>query len=163
MSLPKLVDAILINWQRCLEPPYGTGEFSPADGQTDCNRFVSAVSEYMGYDKLKGLRANQIFDLLSASDDWLKVSSETAGYLANHGYLVVAAWKNPDANKSGHVAVVRPGEPIVSEKWGYRLPQVPKVANVGKAERCKLDQGANWAFAVEPSYFSLKGARHEGS
>lgn len=161
VGISKLIDAIIQNWHRCLMPPYGDGEFTPEDGQTDCNRFVNAVAVTLGYKGLEGKRANEIFDFVSESPDWNKIGSENAVWLANKGFLVIAAWKNPDPEQSGHVAVVRPGEPCTSMKWGYRVPQVPMVANVGPAERCRMDRGANWAFGEEPTYFHLKSISNE--
>jgi hypothetical protein len=155
-SVPKLLDAILEGWTRCLLPPYGDGEFTPTDGVTDCNRFVAYVADKMGYKRLADFRANAIHDFIAEpSNGWSKVSSFSAGEYANRGCLVIAAWKNPNPNLSGHVAIVRPGNLETSSKWKYDIPTVPKVANVGPLERCRIDRAANWAFGDEPSYFVL--------
>ena len=151
-----LIDAILESWTKCLQPPYGDGTFSPEDGQTDCNRFVNLVCFKMGYEGFAGLLANQIYDKLGKERYWSVTDGENAIYYANKGLLVLAAWKNPNPEKSGHVAVVRPGNGGTSAKWGYKTPLVPKVANVGPAKSCRLDRGANWAFGEEPKYFVLK-------
>lgn len=163
VNVIKLLDAIVEGWHKCLQPPYGDGTFTPEDGQTDCNRFVNYVCQKLGYKQFDGLRANQIFDRLLESRDWLEVASENAIYYSNRGYLVVAAWKNPDASKSGHVAIVRPGEGVTSQKWHYIEPKVPKVANVGPANTCRMDKGANYAFGEEPKYFVLKAVTANGT
>ena len=154
-----LVDAILEGWHKCLKEPYGDGDFTPEDGVTDCNRFTNCVAEKMGCTDLKGLVANQIFAFLSNdAPGWSKVTGFAAAEYANQGCLVVAAWRNPNPKASGHVAVVRPGRPVTSTKWKHATPGVPMVANVGPADRCRLDRGANWAFGEEPSYFVWKRA-----
>lgn len=159
-NIPRLIDAICEGWTKCLQPPYGDGEFSAAvDKQTDCNRFVNFVAERMGYTGLAGIRANDIVDHLKANkSNFLEISMESAKFYADKGYFVVAAWKNPDATKSGHVAVVRPGEAVTSNKWGVKEPKVPKIANVGPVERCRIDRAANWAFGEQPIYFVMKAA-----
>jgi len=132
----KLVDAILEAWTKCLRPPYGSGEFSPDDG-------------------FEGLRANKMFELMDKDDHWLDVSGATAAYYANLGGLIVAAWKNPDPDKSGHVAIVRPGMAGSSAQWDVSTKDIPKIANVGPAQTCRLDRGANFAFGKDsrPTYF----------
>jgi len=167
--LAKLVDAIMESWTKCLMPPYGDGLFTPEDGQTDCNGFVHMVASKLGYKDFKPgnrkwpLRANQIHAHISNSKKWTKVNGSTAQYYANHGYLVVAAWTNPDAKKSGHVAIVRPGMTTTSGKWRIFIPGVPKVANVGNAESCRLNRGSNWAFNEMPDYFTLMKEKRKTS
>jgi|SRR3989304_3049140 len=151
----KLVDAILEAWTKCLRPPYGSGEFSPDDGSTDCNRFVHEVCVKLGFAGFEGLRANKMFELMDKDDHWLDVSGATAAYYANLGGLIVAAWKNPDPDKSGHVAIVRPGMAGSSAQWDVSTKDIPKIANVGPAQTCRLDRGANFAFGKDsrPTYF----------
>lgn len=156
VNLPRLVDAILEGWTKCLPPPYGDGSFSPEDGQTDCNRFVNHVCKNLGVGEFENLRANEIHAALIHSKNWLEISSDNAIYYANKGYLVLASWANPDPKQSGHVAVVRPGEGTTSGKWGITEPKVPKLANVGPPKTCRLDRGANYAFGEIPKYFVLK-------
>jgi hypothetical protein len=45
---------------------------------------------------------------------------------ANNGKAVVAVWKNPEANASGHVALIIPGTLRPSQSWGGLL--VPNAA-----------------------------------
>lgn len=156
-----LIDAILDAWTNCLKPPYGTGLFSPEDGQTDCNRFVNMVAKKMGYDGFqpKGRKypmlANEMVGFMESERCWKTSSGQSAQYYANQGYFVIAGWINPDSTKSGHVAVVRPGMLGTSFKWGFRIPGVPKVANVAQSRFCRLDLGANWAFRKMPKYYLL--------
>ena len=156
-SIPKLVDAILVAWSKCLMPPYGSGEYSSSiDGATDCNRFVNEVCNRFGYTKFNGLLANQMFDLFLNNGDWLEIQGEIAQYHANSGALVVASYQNPSGH--GHVCMVRPGIAETSGKWEVITPSVPKVANVGEPETCKLDIKASYAFGPykRPKYFVLK-------
>jgi hypothetical protein len=151
ISVANLMDAILEAWTRCLLPPYGDGTYSAfIDNQTDCNRFVNEVAIALGYMKFAGLRASQITALMRK--EWVEIDGAKAQELANQGNLVVAGWINPDPNQSGHVCIVRPGNTVVSGKWG---PNVPMVANVSRPEFCRIDRGANYAFKEIPQYFSL--------
>jgi hypothetical protein len=157
-NLPKLIDAIFESWTRCLLPPYGDGTYSAfIDNQTDCNRFVNEVAIKLGYSKFAGLRASYIVAL--AKKEWLEVSGEKAQALANEGNFVIAGWINPNPNEPGHVCVVRPGNTVVSGKWG---PGVPMVANVGRPEQCRADKGANYAFKFQPQYFVLPEVANAG-
>jgi hypothetical protein len=156
----ELMDAVLTAWTKCLMPPYGTGDYSAEiDKATDCNRFVNDVASQLGYKKFGGLRANEMYDFLTNNkQEWIPCEGQSAAHYAAMGLLVIAAWKNPDATKSGHVAVVLPGKCVGSNKWGvpHASPTVPKVANVGAPERCRLDRGANYAFGDQPTYFVMK-------
>lgn len=165
-NIGKLMDAILTAWTKCLPPPYGSGDYSAAvDDVTDCNRFVFDVMAQFGYKKLWDsknnwpMRANQMQAELEINGDWLDVPGSTAQNHANSGALVVAAWKNPVPNKSGHVCIVMPGQCVGSGKWQVPVdkPTVPKVANVGRPSLCRLDRGANYAFGMDqPKYYALK-------
>ena len=73
-------------------------------------------------------KANTMIDLMDAKVNagTLKETSspEFATKLANEGYTVVAGWKNPDPEKEGHVATLRPSSSPNSTKD-------PLVSNVG--------------------------------
>ncbi len=61
--------------------------------------------------------------------------------LANQGHFVVVSWFNPDVGKSGHVALVVPGEMIwgtwCRKKW-MELPVVMDTGRKCRAESQKL-------------------------
>lgn len=155
-DIPALIDAIATAWTKSLPSPYGSGEYSAVlDKRTDCNRFVSEVARTMGCDVFRNMRANDMVALMASSDDFREVDGVGAQAAANVGQLVIAGWCNPNPTLSGHVAVVRPGRCASSAKWKIPAskPSVPKVANVGTPERCRIDLGANFAFAVMPRYF----------
>jgi hypothetical protein len=148
-DLPKLVDAI------CEAFSYGLPgqKWEPKNNMTFCNEAVSFVCDRMGYRKLEGLVANDIFDVLQTNGDWQDVTAEAASFHSNHGALVLAAWKNPDENLHGHVCVVRPGVAERSDSWG---DMAPKVINIG--EQNFIDKKASFAFSKgkKPQFFALK-------
>ncbi len=158
-SREKLNDAITMGWTKSMPHPYGDGTFSAAsDGITYCNRFVNLVCEAIGYTKFSRpgalpILANDMYDLMLSGEDWKEVDGKTAQWYANTGCLVVAAWKNPTGGH-GHVCVVRIGELGSSHNW--QSEEVPKVANVGRPDLCRIDRGANFAFSEMPKYFALK-------
>lgn len=164
-SIPKLVDAICEAFEKSLPG----GEFAASDAVTHCNEAVNFVAKRMGYAGFDDLRtaapddailANQMFDLMAKSPDWLEVDGVVAQSHANVGALIVAAWKN-SSGVHGHVAIVRPGNCAYSAKWGNQPPQppmIPKVSNVGKAELRFIGRGANWAFGDPPKYFAWKAS-----
>lgn len=99
-------------------------------GKTWCNIFVWDATKAMGAEVphwvdsngntaavgakgAKELGANGIaqwFQNHGERHGWRAVSVEEAQRMANEGRPVVASWRNPDASKPGHVAMVRPGE-----------------------------------------------------
>jgi hypothetical protein len=154
-----LIDVVTEGWSKCLPKPYGDESFMPAGDVTHCNQYVHFVATKLGYTKFQPdgkplLMANEMFDLLNTNtDEWISVGSGVAQWHANNGGLVVAAWKNPDG---GHcrVSIVFPGELGSSGNWNS--DQVPRMANVGPAERCKIGIGANWCFHDVPKFYALK-------
>ena len=88
---------------------------------THCSQFVAAACERLGIYILRPpehsavLLANAQYDWLSSAKarekGWSPVpDGRTAQDLANKGHVVVAVCKNPDPKKSGHIAIVRPGQ-----------------------------------------------------
>lgn len=76
------------------------------------------------------MTANATFDWLSkygALYGWTQVSAATAQNRANSGYPTIGIWKNPNANKSGHVMVVRPESGI----YRYANKKSPVIAQAG--------------------------------
>ncbi len=155
-KVPRLMDAVLTAWTKCLLEPYGSGEYSSEkDGATDCNRFVNEVAEAVAdYTALRGKLAEEIADFLPKSPDWAEVTDAAAQFQANAGALVIAWWRNPDARLHGHVCVVIPGRPTSSGRW--HSDSVPRVANVSRPDLCAIDSHANFAFSEPPRYHVLK-------
>ena len=103
-----------VNWE--------SGEIikvSNSTHSTHCSAFAASFSKKVGAYLLhppahgQNLLANAQFDWLqseeAAKEGWQKVANGLeAQNLANKGYLVVTAIKNPDETKPGHVAVIRP-------------------------------------------------------
>lgn len=151
----KLIETICQAWSRCLPPPQSDGAFYPVGDLTHCNEYVETVLAEYGYLKMAGLMANQMGDYLSLhTDDWLNVDGAVAQSRANEGGIVIAVWKNPTGGH-GHVSLVFPGRLGSSGHW--KTNSVPKLANVGALEFCRIGIGANWCFHDEPRYFVLKG------
>lgn len=113
--------------------------------ETYCNFAVRDICKAMGHDEWGGLTANKIHAKLLASKEWRMVNGERASKAALDGRLAIAAATGKD---HGHVAICYPGPMQVSGKWAK---SVPLVANVGKKNGV---MGANWAFPVEPDYFT---------
>jgi hypothetical protein len=126
---------------RALDPKY---QASP--GTTHCNEFLCDLVEDIIGGSCDALRqpdlsaaalANVQCEQLKNSNKWKTMSFNSdpkqvfadAQAAANNGYLVVVAYKNPDAGH-GHVALVVPAAPpmFTSGKWG--MP-VPKIAQAG--------------------------------
>ncbi len=110
---------------------YDNQAFTPLhDGTTFCNQGVNYVAEAMGYKELSGKNADDIVAFLSTSDDWSLVPMEKAQELANQGSLLIAGLDSKTLGQShGHVAVIRPGNPVYSGKWLTSL--CPRVLNIG--------------------------------
>jgi len=131
---------------RASEPKY-----QASGNTTHCNEFLCDLVEDIIGGPCKALRntdqsaaafANDQCDQLKASADnatgWQamafaadpKAVFKAAQESANNGYLVVVAYKNPDAGSHGHVALVVPAAPpmFVSGTWGMG---VPKIAQAG--------------------------------
>lgn len=117
------------------------------DGATFCNMAVHHVCARMGYDKFKGLLANQIVDFLRRSPEWTPVPLSGAQELANEGRLVVAGAED---HPHGHVVVVRPGAEDFSGKWESKAP---KVSQVGATSY--IGRSMAWAFQEIPEIWVL--------
>lgn len=136
----RLLDAILDG--------YDTYQ-APRGGDTFCNKSVQHVAGRLGYEKLKGMLANQIVDFLSRSADWEPVEMDKAQAYANEGRLVVAGLQ---AEPHGHVVVIRPGLEDRSAKWGNVV--VPKASNVGA--NSYIGKHLAWGFQDKPKLWMLK-------
>lgn len=104
-----------INWKTGL--PDGR-PYLKKGAHTHCSAFVAAVGYRLGIYVLRPPEHSQIL-LANAQVDWLGAEGRSRGWqevesgdqaqeLANEGFLVVAAYKTRDPEKSGHIVVVRP-------------------------------------------------------
>jgi hypothetical protein len=92
---------------------------------THCSAFVAAAAERLGIYILRPPEHSQTL-LANAQYEWLGAQGARRGWAAladaldaqNHanlGYLVVAVYRNHNANMPGHIAIVRPVEKSVAE------------------------------------------------
>lgn len=90
------------------------------EAKTHCSAFVAAVAERLGVYILRPPQHRQEL-LANAQLRWLDADGAATGWgpvadveqaqtLANRGALVVAAYRNPNPHRPGHIAIVRPGE-----------------------------------------------------
>lgn len=89
----------------------------PARG-THCSAYAAAMAQNVNVPLLHPpehsqiLLANAQYSWLSGpglAQDWRRVDAQAAQSLANQGWLVLAVFANPDTNKPGHIAIIRPG------------------------------------------------------
>ncbi len=89
-------------------------------GKTHCSAFAAAACERLGIELLRPPEHGQK-NLANAQHDWLAGRGEGFGWravpspfeaqdLANGGQVVAVVYRNPDPNKSGHIALVRPSD-----------------------------------------------------
>ncbi len=108
-------------------------------GMTKCNLFVRDVAESLLQQfrpELHGM-ANEQFDHLNSSSDWLSqsVAPDITAALknahddANSGQLVIIVYKNPDSNWRGHIAIITPS-PAMEPSIDWEMP-VPFVGQAG--------------------------------
>lgn len=141
MKTLRLLDAILEAYDL-----FHVSQDVNGDGKADvthCNQSVNHVCGRLGYEKFKGMVANQIIDFMRRSDDWKKIELEDAQSFANEGRLVIAGAM---AEPHGHVVIIRPGLEELSAKWNSK--KVPKASHVG-ANSC-IGKSLAWAFKDIP-------------
>ena len=129
-NLLKLLDGSKVEelWPAGYQVDWETGEpkkISNSSHSTHCSAFAASFSKRVGVYLLhppahgQNLLANAQFDWLqsdeAAKKGWQKVSNGLeAQNLANKGFLVITAIKNPDETRPGHVAVIRPAVKTLS-------------------------------------------------
>lgn len=85
---------------------------------THCSAFVASAAKQLGVYILRPPEHGQML-LANAQYDWLAADGPASGWTpaangfaaqqaANRGFLVVAAYKNHDDSRPGHIAIVRP-------------------------------------------------------
>ena len=103
-----------VNW-RTGEPEHKSDKPS-----SHCSAFAAAAAEKLGIYLLRPPEHKQVL-LANAQFDWLQSQGATQGWrrlrgyreaqeLANRGELVVASLANPNSEKPGHIAIIRPSE-----------------------------------------------------
>lgn len=140
-KLLKLLDSSRVEelWQKGYRVDWETGQtvaVSSNPSSTHCSAFAAAFSKKVGIYLLRppehkqSLLANAQYDWLqtnsAANEGWVKVNSSLeAQNLANKGFLVVAAFKNPDEKRPGHISVIRPAVKTLRqiEKEGAQTTQ----------------------------------------
>jgi hypothetical protein len=113
---------------------------------THCSAFVASAAKRLGIYVLRPPEHSALL-LANAQMGWLRSpDAATAGWRplgdvleaqrrANQGELVVAAFENPDPDKSGHIAILRPSDidratllsdgPFVTQAGGHNALSVP--------------------------------------
>jgi hypothetical protein len=110
-------------WQAGRQVDWRTGEpkgkvYTNALSHTHCSAFAAAAAEKLGVYLLRPPEHSAVL-LANAQQEWLCSSGTNQGWhavatpleaqqLANAGELVVVTCKNPDPNRPGHIAIVRP-------------------------------------------------------
>ena len=146
----KLIDAICEAYDQFHVPKDTSGD---GKNESFCNLATSYVCARFGYEKFKGMVANQIIDYMSRKpEEWGPVDLGQAQGLANDGHILIAG---AVAEPNGHVVVLRPGVPDLSAKWQSK---VPKVGNVGVAS--SMGKSLSWVFPgpKPPSIWMLRNA-----
>ena len=168
MEVDKLwLPGAIVDWKTGL--PTGQPIKDAKSKHTHCSQFVAAATERVGVYVLRPpehgvvLLANAQFDWF-ASDagkkaGWVAMKDGAAAQAAaNDGRLVLASLKNPDATKSGHIAIVRPGNkdadllakdgPDVMQAGGTNYLRTTLRKGFGNHKK-EYDQIAFYAHAVE--------------
>ena len=119
MEVDKLwLPGAIVDWKTGL--PTGQPIKDAKSKHTHCSQFVAAVADRLSIPLLRPPE-HGVVGLANAQFDWLAAdAARKAGWVAlkdgdaaqsaaNEGRLVLAALKNPDATRPGHIAIVRPG------------------------------------------------------
>jgi hypothetical protein len=103
-----------------------TGKAATDNGKhTHCSQFTAAACEKFGIYILRPPEHSAVL-LANAQFEWLPKEGQAAGWtavaggvaaqdLANRGCVVVAVCQNPDPKKSGHIAIIRPGNKTLEQ------------------------------------------------
>jgi glutamine amidotransferase-like uncharacterized protein len=168
MEVDKLwLPGAIVDWKTGL--PTGQAIKDAKNKHTHCSQFVAAATERLGVYVLRPpehgvvLLANAQFNWL-ASDagkkaGWVALKDGAAAQAAaNDGRLVLASLKNPDPAKSGHIAIVRPGNkdaellakdgPDIMQAGGTNAMRTTLRKGFGNHKK-EYDQIAFYAHAVE--------------
>ncbi len=92
------------------------------DNSNACNKFLVAVAKGLGVHLPEGRFANDLFDHMSASSEWLllgkghQAMSKAVEHALNGGFVVAATKENPNGHVAIIVGVTDDGTPIAY--WG---------------------------------------------
>ena len=127
-----------------------TGQAVKDDGKhTHCSQFAAAACERTGIYLLRPPEHSAVL-LANAQYEWLLEQGRKKGWtavaegreaqeLANQGTVVVAVYKNQDAQKSGHIAMIRPSTKSIAQIKA----EGPQVTQAGGTNHnsCSLKEG----------------------
>jgi hypothetical protein len=168
MEVDKLwLPGAIVDWKTGL--PTGQAIKDATSKHTHCSQFVAAATERLGVYILRPPEHGVVL-LANAQFDWLALDAgKKAGWVAlkdaaaaqaaaNDCRLVLASLKNPDPNKSGHIAIVRPGNkdadllakegPDVMQAGGTNALRTPLRKGFGNHSK-EYDQIAFYAHVVD--------------
>ncbi len=125
-----------IYWENGL--PTGVPETSPGK-HTHCSAFVASAAKKLGVYILRPPEHGQKL-LANAQNEWLAEEGPAHGWrkladaaeaqaAANRGLLVIASYHNHHDDKSGHIAIVRPGNKT-AEQIAAEGPDVIQAGSV---------------------------------
>ena len=157
-NLLNLIDAICDNFMeatngRAWAPSTVKNDDGTITQITHCNQFVNGVARSLNYfdfwpsNQKEPMEADDIYNFVSKSNLWTKITWDVAQDHANNGAFVIAAQLG---NPHGHVNIIRPG---VAQPSGHFGHNAPRCANVGAS--VFIDQDVAWAFQTNPDYFVL--------
>ena len=142
---------------------YDDPTMTPVGATTFCNLAAQHIARALGCTELQDMDADQMIEWMSSHpDSWQPVPMQDVQELTNEGTLIFAGATSSDLGQAhGHICTVRPGNQILSGKWGL----VPRVMNIGaenfigRAKRGPLQglpAGVNEAFQPLPKFFAWK-------
>ncbi len=126
------------HWEPGRSVAWKTGKLLEKQGEyrksnTHCSAFVAAACLHMDVYILRPPE-HETKNLANAQADWLAAKGREAGWkpvnnpteaqhLANHGRLVVVAFRETNPDRNGHIAIVRPSNKSV-DKIPFEGPQI---------------------------------------
>ena len=128
---------------------YDNLKWKPHNGTTFCNLAVQWIMEKIGYAGFKNMVANQMVEKMREGKKWKPVKMESAQFFANQGNVIALGIRD---SPHGHIAIVRPGVQVYSNKW---KTYCPKLMNIGIQN--SISKGANWVFTKQPEVFIYLG------
>jgi hypothetical protein len=133
MKLAQMLDSSGVDhlWQIAQHVIWDTGQPDPSrpggtNRTTHCSAFAAAMAQRAGIYLLRPPQHGQTLlanaqtrwldDGSGAADGWQPLATPAAAQAAaNRGEFVVAVFRNPDPNRPGHIAILRPSEKTQAE------------------------------------------------